>query len=198
MQISRATELQQHSRSCRAFMKLTFKKRHDPISNIYKEYKILKFADIVNSQNCLFIYQVQKYPKLTVSFPALQAREKHNYSNRSVLQNLFDVLLKTTRMNDLIKPVKYQCIRDWDNFKKAFPQIPESEFSRWNIKSYLKQKCFDQYLKISKSIWRSILKIYQLLVTTENIPPKHQSSVFLLVLLDIFPHPHIAPMCLIF
>ena len=36
--------------------KITFKKYHDSISCVYKECKILKFLDILNLQNCLFMY----------------------------------------------------------------------------------------------------------------------------------------------
>ena len=35
------------------------------------------------------------------------------------------------------KSVTYHCIRDWNNFKKTFPQIPEYEHSHSKIKSYL-------------------------------------------------------------
>ena len=40
---------------------------------------------------------------------------------------------------------------DWNNFIKSFPQIPEPELSHSQIKSYLKNMCFDQswYLSLS-------------------------------------------------
>ena len=40
---------------------------------------------------------------------------------------------------------KYQCIRDWNNFKKESPQIPEKELSNMKIKRILKEAIFDQY-----------------------------------------------------
>ena len=55
----------------RALRKIIFKKRHDRISCVYKECKILKFPDILNLQNCLFMYQIQHSPKLSTSFPTL-------------------------------------------------------------------------------------------------------------------------------
>ena len=64
----------------RVLRKKTFKKRHDRISCVYKECKILKFPDILNLQNCLFMYKIQHRPKLSASFPALHAKDKHNYS----------------------------------------------------------------------------------------------------------------------
>ena len=45
----------------RALRKRTFKKRHDRMSCVYKEYKILIFPDIINLQNYLFMYEIQPY-----------------------------------------------------------------------------------------------------------------------------------------
>ena len=44
----------------RALRKINFKKFHHPIKHIYKDHKILKFADILKVQNCLFMYQVEQ------------------------------------------------------------------------------------------------------------------------------------------
>ena len=77
----------------RTLRKVTFKKRHDPISCVYKESKILKFADILNLQNCLFMYQIQHNPKLSASFPAIHAKDKHNYNTRSATRNILDIPL---------------------------------------------------------------------------------------------------------
>ena len=105
---------------------------------IYKDHKILKFTDILKVQNCLFMYQVKQNNALAISFPALQSRDKHNYQTRSATQNLLDVPL--ARPNKYGKEfVKYQYIRDWNNFKKKFPQIPQNELSNMKIKRILKQ-----------------------------------------------------------
>ena len=69
---------------------------------------------------------------------------KHNYQTRSATQNLLDTPL--ARTNKYGKgSAKYQCIRDWNNFKKKFPQIPENKLSYMKIKRILKQAIFDQY-----------------------------------------------------
>ena len=39
--------------------KKNIKKIHHSIKHIYRDYKILKFADILKVQNCLFMYQVE-------------------------------------------------------------------------------------------------------------------------------------------
>ena len=116
----------------------------------FKHYdpKILKFADILkvqkSSKNCLFLYQVELNNALATSFPALHSKGKRNYQTRSATQNLLDVPL--ARTNKYGKEfVKYQYVRDWNNFKKKFPQIPENKLSYMKIKRILKQAIFDQY-----------------------------------------------------
>ena len=104
----------------------------------------MKFADILKVQNCLFMYQVEQNNELVTTFPALHSKEKHNYRTRSATQSMLDVLL--VRANKYGKEsVKYQCVRDWNNFKKKFPQIPENKLSYMKIKRILKQAIFDQH-----------------------------------------------------
>ena len=104
----------------------------------------MKFTDILKFQNCLFIYQVKQNDALAASFPALHSKDKHNYQTRSVTQNLLHVPLARTNKYDK-ESLKYQCIRDWNNFKKKFPQIREKKLSNMEIKRILKQAIFDQY-----------------------------------------------------
>ena len=68
------------------------------------------------------MYQVEQNNGLATSFPALHSKDKRNYQTRSSSQNLLDVpLAKTNKSRQ--QSVKYQCIRDWNSFKKKFPQI---------------------------------------------------------------------------
>ena len=67
----------------RALRKINFKKFHRPTKHIYKGYKILKFADILKAQNCLFMCQFEQNNALATSFPALHSKDKHNYQTRS-------------------------------------------------------------------------------------------------------------------
>ena len=124
--------------------KITFKKRHDHISCVYKECKILKFPDILNLQNCLFMYKIQHRSKSSASFPALHAKDKHNYNTRSATHNLLDIPFTKTNMYGK-NPIKNHCIRDSSNLKKDLSDISDSELSLSKIKSYLKQKYFGQY-----------------------------------------------------
>ena len=106
----------------RTLRKITFKKRHDPISSVYKKYKILKFPGILNVQNCLFMYKIRHSPKLSVSFPALHAKDRHNYNTRSATHDLLDIPLTKTNMYGK-NSIKNHCIRDWNNFKKDLSDI---------------------------------------------------------------------------
>ena len=103
--------------------------------------------DILNLQNCLFMYQIQHSPKLSVSFSTLYAKDNCNYNTRSATHNLLDLLdIPLTKTNMYGKnSIKNPCIRDWDNLKRDFSDIPDSELSLSKIKSYLKQKYYGQY-----------------------------------------------------
>ena len=80
----------------RALIKINFKKCHHPIKHIYKDHKILKFADILKVQNCLFMYKFEQNSTLATSFPTLHSKDKHNYQTRSATQNLLDIPLART------------------------------------------------------------------------------------------------------
>ena len=90
------------------------------------------------------MYQIEQNNARATSFPALYSRDKYKYHTRSASHNLLDVHLTSTNKYDK-ESVKYQCIRDWNNFKKKFLQIPENKLSNMKIKRILKQAIFDQY-----------------------------------------------------
>ena len=105
----------------RALRKINFKKFHHPIKHIYKDHNILKFADILKVQNCLFMYhKLNKIMHLLPPF--LPTTPKTNTITRpgSATQNMLDVSLARTNKYEK-ESVKYHCVRDWNNFKKKFP-----------------------------------------------------------------------------
>ena len=116
----------------RSLRKINCKKFHHPIKHIYKNHKLLKFTDIPKVPNCLFMYQVEQNNAHATSFPALHSRDKHNYQTRSATQNLLDAPFTRTNKYDK-ESAKYQCIRDWNDFKKEFPQIPEKIYILYYI-----------------------------------------------------------------
>ena len=95
---------------------------------------ILQFPDILNLQNCLFMYQIQHSPKLSATFPTLYAKDKHNYNTTSATHNLLDIPLTKTNMYGK-NSNKNLCIKDWNNLKR---DIPDSQLSLSKIKNYLK------------------------------------------------------------
>ena len=111
----------------------------------------MKFTDI-KVQNCLFMYQIEQNNALATSFLALHSKDKHNDQTRSATQNLLDVPLSRTNKN----ASEYQYIRDWNNFKKKFPQIPENKLSHMKIKRILKQAILintEHFYSPPTSIW---------------------------------------------
>ena len=89
------------------------------------------------------MYQFQQNNVLATSSPALRSKDKHNYQTRCETQNLLDVPLpRTTKYGK--ESVKYQCIREWNNFKDKSPKIPGNKLSYMKIKKILKQPIFDQ------------------------------------------------------
>ena len=102
-----------------------------------------------------------------INFKTFHHSIKHIYKNHNILK--FTDILKVQnclfmyqfKQNNALatygkESVKYQCIRDRNNFKKKFPQIPENKLSNMKIKRILKQAIFDQcwtfYLPPSTSI----------------------------------------------
>ena len=77
----------------RALRKINFKKFHHSIKHIYKDHTILKFADILKFQSCIFMYQVEQNNALATSFLNVHTKDKPNYQTRSATQNLLDVTL---------------------------------------------------------------------------------------------------------
>ena len=76
-----------------ALRKKSFKKHHNLIGCVYKECKVLKFPDILNLKNCLFMYQCQHSSKFSASFPTLHAKDEHNYNTRSATHNVLEISL---------------------------------------------------------------------------------------------------------
>ena len=122
-------------------------KHHDRISCVYKEWKILKFLDILNLQNCLFMYQISIAPNSVPLFLLFRVKTSTT-TTLGQQHNLLDIPLTETNMYGK-NSIKNLCIRDWNNLKRDFSDIPDSELSLSKIKSYLKQKYYGQYWTLS-------------------------------------------------
>ena len=69
------------------------------------------------------MYQVEQNNALATTFPDLHSKDKHNYQTRKKKKNLLDKPLARTNKYGK-ESVKYWCVRNWNNFKKKFQQIP--------------------------------------------------------------------------
>ena len=77
-------EMMQKLQNC-ALRKINLKKFHHSIKHIYKDHKVLKFADILKKvQNCLFMYQVEQNNAIATNF--LPSTPKTNTITRLNLQ----------------------------------------------------------------------------------------------------------------
>ena len=70
----------------RALRRLSFTKLHDPTAQLYKDFKLLKFFDIVHLQNCLFMNQNEQNEKLVKSFSEL----KYTVAITNYFENIFE------------------------------------------------------------------------------------------------------------
>ena len=129
----------------RALRKITFKKRQESVTDIYKEYKILKFKDSIHLQNCLFMSLIEEDEKIAESFASLKhCGDNHHYQTRSKTKKLLDIpLFKTDTYGT--HSVKYNCIVDWNNFKKKFPSLPPQDYTYFKVKKILKNYYISEY-----------------------------------------------------
>ena len=129
----------------RALRKITFRKLQDPINDVYKDFKILKFPDLVHLQNCLFMSQIEQNEKFAESFTHLKhCGENHGYQTRSKTKNLLDTPLFNTDTYGT-KSAKYRCIVDWNNFRKTFPHLLLTDCTYFNVKKLLKEHFINKY-----------------------------------------------------
>ena len=111
-----------------AVRKICFKKCKEQVSGDFKIFGILKFHDFIKLQNCLFICQLEQDEQVSKSFPAL----KHCGENSLTLTHMVRSLL-------------YDCIADWNSFRKTLKHLPLSECSRFKFKKLLKQLFLNKY-----------------------------------------------------
>ena len=132
----------------RALRKITFKKHHDSANPIYEEFNILKFIkDLIYLQICLFMLQIEINKQLAASISRLKySSENHNYTTPFLTWKLLDI--PSNRIDKYGKQsARFNCIIDWNKFKKYFPDVNQDELSHFKMKT-LKRS---HYL----SIWKT-------------------------------------------
>ena len=128
----------------RALKKITFKKCKDSPTCIYKDLEILKFRDHITQQNCLFVLSLEQNPQILSSFKIFHCGHTHNYSTRSANKNILDIPYPQTYTYGT-KSVMYNCIKDWNNFKRSFPKLFQGWLTYPRIKSVLTDHLLNQY-----------------------------------------------------
>ena len=108
----------------RVLRKTLFKKKQYSICQVYKELKILKFSNRLYLQNHIFMSQIETNQRLTNSFLDLRhCNDKRNYLTKSKAKGLLDIPFVNTQICST-QSLKYNCIKDWNNFRSNFPHTP--------------------------------------------------------------------------
>ena len=136
-----------HDFQNRAIRKICFKKPNEAVSGDFKKFGILKFHDLIKLQNCTFICRLEQDEQLAKTFPALKhCDDNHDYQTRtrSTAKELPDTPLLNTDTYGT-QSTKYNCIADWNSFRKTFKDLPLSECSRFKVKKLLMQLFLNKY-----------------------------------------------------
>ena len=122
--------------------KISFRKLHDHIAQLYKDLKLLKFCDIAHWLNCLFMNQIKQNKKLAKSFSELKyCGHNHNYQTRSMKRILLDIPYVKKDAYET-QSAKYCCIIDRNNFKKTFLNLSPDKHGNTKLKALLKKHFF--------------------------------------------------------
>ena len=128
----------------RALRKILFKKQ-DIISQVHKELEILKFPDLLYLPSCLFMSQIESNQGLSSSFVDLrQCGDNHNYLNKFKARGLLDIPFVNTQIYGT-QSVRYNCIKDWNNFSNNFPHVPLHKCSYTLVKRQVKDYLTGKY-----------------------------------------------------
>ena len=128
-----------------AIRKICFKRLNKTVSGDFKKFGILKFHDLIKLRFCIFICQLEQDEQLAKAFPALKhCGDNHKYQTRSTIKRLIDTPLLNTNTCGT-QYTKYNCIADWNSFRKTFKDLPLSECSRFKVKKLLMQLFLNKY-----------------------------------------------------
>ena len=122
----------------RALRKITFNSMILLIP-FYKDLKILKVKDLLHIQNCLLVSQIEQYQTLAKSFVTLKHYgDNHNYLTRASTKRILDTPLYKTNTYGT-HSAKYHCIVDWNQFKRIFPKLSETDYTYSKLKLLTKR-----------------------------------------------------------
>ena len=128
----------------RALRKTLFEKKQDSISQAYKKLKILKFPDLLYLQNCL-MSQIETNQRLANSFADLRhCGDNHAYLTKSKAKVLLHIPFVVTQIYGT-QSVKYNCIKDQDNFRNNFSHTPLHKCTYKLVKRQVKDNLIGKY-----------------------------------------------------
>ena len=124
---------------------IVLKKSKVLLAKYYKELKILKFPNFLYLQDCLFMSQIETNQTLANSFVDLRhCGDNHNYLTKSKAKGLLDIHFVNTQIYGT-QFAKYNCIRDWNNFRNNFLHIPLHKCTHTVVKRQVKDYLIGKY-----------------------------------------------------
>ena len=107
----------------------------------------MKFPDLLYLQNCLKQSQIETNQRLANSFVDLRhCGDNHTYLTKSKAKGLLDIPLVNTQIYGT-QSVKYNCIKDWNNFRNNFSHIPLHKCTYTLVKRQVKDYLIGKYWK---------------------------------------------------
>ena len=89
--------------------------------------------------------EIVQNKQLAASFPGLKyCGESHNYMTRSATKKLLHIPTKRTDRYGK-QSSKYNCILDWNKFKKDFHGVNQDELSHSKRKTVIKDHILNKY-----------------------------------------------------
>ena len=89
--------------------------------------------------------QIEQNIQLAVSFPGLKyCGESHNYMTQSTAKKLLHIPSNRTDRYGK-QSTKYNCILDWNKFKKDFHGVNQDELSHSKLKTLIKDHILNKY-----------------------------------------------------
>ena len=112
----------------------------------------MKFPDLLYLQNCLFMSQIETNQRLANSFVDLwHCSDNHTYLTKSKAKGDLDIPSINTQIYGT-QSVKYNCIKDWNNFRNNFSHICTYTLVKRKVKDYLIGKYWKYLLVLEEQI----------------------------------------------
>ena len=100
---------------------------------------------LLHLSNRLFVSQIEQNQTLAKSFVTLKhCGDNHHYQTRASIKRILDAPLYK-RSTYGTHSARYYCIVDWNQFKRIFPNLSETDYTYSKLKSSIKQYFLNRY-----------------------------------------------------